>query len=166
MIIYCGVVVFWVSVGLGKHITEVEGSLRMFLTVNFAQQLIYKVDITLAKLSVLLFYGRIFGSSRRFRFALYLVAFPVVSWGVVLVFVDVANCKPIRKYWDLSVPGHCLDPYWIYVGEVVANIIIDIVILLLPLPRLWKLQVSVEKKIGLSIAFTLSYWWVMMYCAC
>lgn len=48
-------------------------------------------------------------------------------------------------------------------GVTIPNVVIDLMILLLPLPMLWRLQIDVKKKAALIINFMLGYWSVIIF---
>ena len=156
---FSSLILYWVSIGFGKHISQAKGPVATLLQVSVAQQVLYELALTFAKLSVILFYSRIFGSaSRHFRFALFGTAFAVLSWLAIYVCIVVFPCVPVRKVWDPFVPGHCMNFHNIELGGTISNVAIDLVILLLPLPMLWRLHTSRAKKISLVLAFALGYW--------
>ena len=45
-------------------------------------------------------------------------------------------------------------------GVTIPNIFVDLLILVLPLPMLWRLQMDMKKKILLTANFMLGYWYV------
>ena len=150
---------YWVSIGYGKHIQQNEEPIRTFLRNNFIQEFFYNIGLTMAKLSVVLFYAHCFGSfSRPFRLALFSTAIAVVAWGTIFVSTDIFTCAPVRRAWEPSVPGHCIGFSGQALGSVISNVLIDLVMLVLPLPVLWRLQMSMGRKVSLAAVFALGYW--------
>lgn len=43
-------------------------------------------------------------------------------------------------------------------GSAIPSVLIDIIILVLPLPKLWHLKIDLARKIGLMTVFILGYW--------
>ena len=88
-----------------------------------------------------------------------------MAWGTTYFFLIVFNCKPIRYFWDKSIPGgKCygdtlLESYLL--GA--ANIVTDIAVLVLPIPWLAKLQMDTSKKLALIGTFLLGSLWVSMF---
>lgn len=73
--------------------------------------------------------------------------------GAILVLL--LQCLPVRKFWERDYPGHCLpdDPaFHILAGFTIAY---DFVIMLLPMPILYSLQISTQRKIALIGVFSL-----------
>ncbi len=140
--------------GLGKHATAVHEGSAYFFAILYPEEILYIVGFALVKLSVLLFYRRIF-PGHRFKQALWIVAFLVVGWGVSMTFTSALQCIPIRKSWNPSIPGKCINLHAYYFGQAIPNSITDGIILLLPLPSLWKLQVPRSQKVALIVIFFL-----------
>lgn len=107
------------------------------------------------KIGILLFLLRIF-PEKRFRVIVWcLVAFNA-AWGVASVAMTIFQCWPIRKAWDWEqkVEGRCNDKHAQAWTAAAMGIILDLVILLLPIPSLIKLQLSGRKKLGLLLMFS------------
>lgn len=120
-------------------------------------ELWFVVDVTLSKLSVLCLYLRIFRVDRRFRLICYTVMGVVISWGVAVFFATMLQCLPIRGAWKVLEPGrNCIrwGPY--FLSTSVSNTVTDATVIGLSVPMLWKLQLSVSRKIGLIILFLIA----------
>jgi hypothetical protein len=113
----------------------------------------YIVLLLLTKVSILLFYLRVF-PSRGFRKAGYsMLAFVVLS-GVIILFCQLFQCHPIRFNWDKSArDGKCLNVNALTYAHAGLNIAQDILILLLPIPWILRLKLQTHQKIGLVIMF-------------
>ena len=153
----CGIGLYWVSIGLGKHIDQIPGSASELAKVLFIVDLIYNTGLTVIKMSVLLFYVRVFGIVLD-RFVFWIVAFLIIGWGISMNFKVVFNCAPIHKAWDPTLPGHCLSLYKTFLGTAISNIVIDFVLLVLPVPMLWRLRIEISNKIALVAVFSAGYW--------
>lgn len=68
-------------------------------------------------------------------------------------FAIVFQCSPIRRTWDIRTPGSCFDLNTIGTSGAVFNIVEHFIILLLPLPELWKLKLSRRKRVQLAMVF-------------
>lgn len=78
-----------------------------------------------------------------------MIAFMYVH-GLVFFLLIVFQCWPIRSLWDKTITGAKCLPVSVAIGFTGAalSIVEDIIILLLPLPVVWKLQMSTRKKIA------------------
>ena len=76
-----------------------------------------------------------------------------MSYFLILAFLSIFQCKPIAKYWDPELPGHCINLSTYFVATGIFNLVSDIVMLLFPIYRTWKLQMSTKRKFGVSAIF-------------
>ncbi len=116
--------------------------------------LIYILCITVVKVSILLFYRRLFDTDRFKRTSAAVVAF-VVAYCLTFMIGTIFQCTPVRYMWVKSIDGHCMNtPVFLLVGSIL-NILTDIVIVILPIPIVWSLQVTRQQKMALSGIFLL-----------
>ena len=161
MIGYSCLILYWVSIGFGKDESQAKRPMSTLVEASIIQRILYLIGLALAKTSVLLFYHRVFGSiSRRFQVSLSFTAFAVLALPVVTISLIVFGCTPLRRVWNPTVPGHCLDTHAEEVGVTISDVVIDLVLLLMPLPMLWRLQVSKAKRVHLIVVFVIGYWCV------
>lgn len=149
---------FWA--GAGHHITSIELMYRSRIFVIFAAgQPLWAAANTAVKFSILHLYVTIFPSERFRRICYTTMAFSMVYFISVLLETFML-CKPVRFNWDKTVPGTC-DPNSLiaYIVAGTINLVIDIVVVVLPMPILWKLHLSWPKKIGVMSMFSLGGVW-------
>lgn len=131
--------------------------MKLFWVSNFS----FGLSISLSKISALLFYARIFGfrlnPDRNFRIAWCIIFAIVVAWMVWDVTYEIVQCSPPQKFYEPLTPGHCLNLYESYVLNAVSSVIIDLMILLLPLPPLWRLRMNKGKRIQVTLVFISGY---------
>jgi hypothetical protein len=62
------------------------------------------------------------------------------------------TCQPIRAQWDLSLTAtaKCISTRDVWLGGSIPNVVTDIVLLIMPLPYIWKLNAPVPQKIALA----------------
>lgn len=154
----CALSIYWVSIGFGRHSDQVKGPATSILLAMFCENFMYNTGLTLVKVSVLLFYSRVFTGIQWLNIALRIVGAIVVSWWIICNFGALFTCDPIAKAWDSKLPGHCTDTYRTYVGAAIPNVFTDFVLLILPMPILWKLHMTKIKKVALCFVFGLGYW--------
>lgn len=65
------------------------------------------------------------------------------------------SCIPYESIWDLTVPGQCFNKKSLDVAAAVMALATDVLILVLPHRVIWKLHMSLRKKIGVSAMFCL-----------
>lgn len=69
------------------------------------------------------------------------------------VFIIVFECSPVHKAWDPLVPGHCINIINVGIASGYINIVTDFMILILPIPMVWSLQLAQRMKIAVLTMF-------------
>ncbi|TKA79218.1 hypothetical protein B0A55_03966 [Friedmanniomyces simplex] len=142
--------------GLGHH----QADLRHDQTVTFqktflAIQATYFLTATLNKTSILLLYKRTFGVVKRFRQAVYFMLCLTASYLIICILTSLLGCRPISYFWNKDQPGLCFNETQFFRWNGVANLLLDVVVLLLPMPMIWRLQLTIKQKLALSGIFLL-----------
>lgn len=89
---------------------------------------------------------------------MWIVWFLVITWFAPFILAPIFRCTPVDYAWNGwkgDSKGTCLDYSsftWAHNG---INIVYDLVIILLPIPQVWKLQMDFKKKISLIVMFSL-----------
>jgi hypothetical protein len=138
----------------------------------YSTNVAYCTSATFIKLSILYQYLRLFSETApsttcaRYRLARRLTWVLVVLssvWGVAFVLLAAFSCSPIAKNWNATLPGRCVgwgtkDPdefFAMFLGHSISNLVLDIVVLLLPVPFLSMLRIGGKSKAGLITLFSL-----------
>ena len=98
--------------------------------------------VTASKIGILLLYLTIFRNNRLFKIAAYSLIAIAFCYGLSVIVAGLTVCQPIAKYWDQTIDGTCGNVILFYVITSGFNLGIDLIILFLPLPMLWRLQVG------------------------
>ncbi|PHH89662.1 hypothetical protein CDD83_5580 [Cordyceps sp. RAO-2017] len=150
---------YWTSIGLGRHAWMIPlDHLAPNAAANVAGLTLYGSCVCLVKLSALLLYARIFKrSSRAFVAALAAVAALVVVWWAVAAVVPWSFCRPWRKNVEPLVPGECHPQKAWFTASAFINAALDLLVLLLPMPAVWRLQMTARKRLSVMFIFLLGY---------
>ncbi|EGY19006.1 hypothetical protein VD0002_g1956 [Verticillium dahliae] len=145
------------SCGMGIHadLVDVEDIVMMAKWLVVAEVL-YAWNLGWTKLSLLLMYYRIFRVPYFKRMAWGVGAF-VMAWVVCITFLFIFICVPVEKLWYPHLPGRCINQVGTWIANAASTIFTDLVILLMPIPPIWKLQLKQIEKIGLTFAFSLGF---------
>lgn len=116
---------------------------------------IYLGAILFPKSAILAIFLRIF-TKAPYRKTCYALAVLLIANWVANTTAGLLMCVPLRYLWDKSIlGGHCFDINTYFRWSSLINILTDVVMLLLPLPVVWKLRTSTNIKIGLSFTFAM-----------
>ncbi|GLA55347.1 hypothetical protein AnigIFM63604_001995 [Aspergillus niger] len=125
------------------------------LKIVLASEFIWAIATTLVKFSILSLYLEIF-RGKLFRASCYTIGALSLALAAAMFLIAGLLCQPIEKNWDpLMTTGHCGDSVKMDVATATINMILDLFIVILPLPSLWKLQMSWTRKAMLSGIFSL-----------
>ncbi|MCJ1288013.1 hypothetical protein MMC26_007366 [Xylographa opegraphella] len=140
---------------LGTHLKLADlGNVRSFLLALYIFAICYSIGLAFIKFSILAFLFRVFHVPT-FKLPLSITAAIVTITTVASLFTAIFSCHPIQGFWDLEIPSTCIDPLKFYFAQAIPSIITDIILLILPLPVVWKLKVTRSQKWGLSAVFLL-----------
>lgn len=117
-----------------------------------AAEVFYPPAISSVKISTLLLYTRIF-PSRGFRILLYTVGTFVATYSGIQILVSIFQCQPIEAAWYHSAGAKCVKLNVVFMVLACFNVLTDFILLLAPLPTLWKLQMQLETKLQLMGIF-------------
>ncbi|KAI1126437.1 hypothetical protein F5Y10DRAFT_244750 [Nemania abortiva] len=125
--------------------------------IFYAFILTQSVAFGLAKLSILYFYRRIF-SSRTFKTITSVMIVIVGIWSIGFFFAYLFRCG--TNFWALWAPlmfliEYCYDSKPLFYTLAISDVITDFIILSLPLFRVWRLNMSMAKRLALSGVFLL-----------
>ncbi|KAI0543531.1 hypothetical protein F4679DRAFT_577540 [Xylaria curta] len=137
--------------GVGLHMInateeQVAISLKLFVPAPF----LWAISTSLLKLSILFFYISLF-TIPRIRSAVYIVIILTTALLVAVIFESFLLCRPFAYTWDKTIQGGvCGSSQNAYLSIAVVNLIIDLSVVALPMPVLWKLQMPIRNKIAIS----------------
>lgn len=112
--------------------------------------MVYGIGTMFIKSSILLFYLR-FPSERPFKIVTYIVLFVVCFYSLFGAFTFLLMCRPVQTYWNLDIPGKCLNSKDAFFITGVFNVATDITILSLPIWLLKPLRLPRKQKIGVTL---------------
>ncbi|KAF2867495.1 hypothetical protein BDV95DRAFT_445818, partial [Massariosphaeria phaeospora] len=157
----CGI--FLSVYGGGNHIWEVPAeNIKPFFQTSYAATIFYAPMALFVKLSLLTIIARVFSPYRKTVYGIYTLAVLLLCYYISQLVVKVRICWPISAYWEGDA-SKCLDQAAIIMADSITSLISDLVILVLPLPLTWSLQLPKKKKIrvagmlcvgGLATAFS------------
>jgi hypothetical protein len=130
----------------------------------YLAQISYKASINLTKCCILLLYLHIFQQIRWFKWACWVLIFVIGAYCVASVIATVFQCSPLARAFDKSIPGSCIDNSQFWYANAGFSIATDIVILLLPMPLVYGLQIPVGQKVALAGVFCLGIFVVITSC--
>jgi hypothetical protein len=142
--------------GLGHHICNVPpAQAQRFGVITFALQRANQPALVCVKLSIVIFYMRIFERGR-FRVAAHCVNAYNIAWGISTWIVNLTVCTPVAFYYDHTIKGGSCRNQAVS-GSVSGGLSLlgDLLVLGLPLPMIWGLKINWRKKASIAGIFLL-----------
>ncbi|KAJ5633369.1 hypothetical protein N7490_009708 [Penicillium lividum] len=134
-----------------------EENVIPFSKIQYAGGPVYCLDLLGFKVALLASYLRIGGVVALYRKTVICTIAICVVNQLIFTFIMSMSCTPIAKQWDSSLEGHCIDTIPFYFCLAGISIGLDIVIIALPLPVLWRLQLRTKQKLLLICLFALGF---------
>ncbi|KAH8900355.1 putative PTH11-type G-protein coupled receptor protein [Thozetella sp. PMI_491] len=120
----------------------------------YVLEILYFSQVALLKLTLLLFYLRIFpGPVKKLLWAT--VIFDVM-FGITFMFVSAFQCRPVSYFWlgwDGEHQGSCLNVNAIGWANACISIALDVWMLVIPLWQIRSLKLHWKKKVGVAMMF-------------
>lgn len=118
------------------------------MQITYSVTILYTLAVTLAKLSIVITYLRIF-LSKTFKWIMYGTSAIIVCMAIILITVSLAF------HWDWLLNNHkvavALRLNYAFSG---LNAMTDLILCIAPIPWFWKLQMPIREKIIISTLFT------------
>ncbi|KXJ90075.1 hypothetical protein Micbo1qcDRAFT_189222 [Microdochium bolleyi] len=140
---------------MGTHVWEMPlQKFGMFLTALYQLPVLYNPVQCGTKMSLLLVYNRL-TPELWFRYPVWFTMFVVVASNVILQFVTIFPCSPVAAAWDLTITDFtCMDRPAIYKATAILGAATDVLVLAVPMPLVWRLQMPRRQKMGLAALFS------------
>jgi hypothetical protein len=122
----------------------------------YIQNLFYASCLIAVKFSILILYLRILSSVFLHRLCYAAMGIIVVFCGFTLI-TCIAQCVPVARYWDYyhHLDGWCWPSPAIGWANVGIHLFTETMILVLPMPFLFTLNIPWSRKIGIMLLFAL-----------
>ncbi|KAE8152832.1 hypothetical protein BDV25DRAFT_127699 [Aspergillus avenaceus] len=150
-----------VQAGIGyDHVTSIAavygpGPITKLLQLIIPLQFLWVLSLSCTKVSVLLLYLRIFPVAWVVRIAWSTIGV-IVAWAIATILAGCLICRPFAFNWDQSIPGgSCGNQVTSFTITGVINLVTDVVVLVTPMPWLFRLQMATYKKVTLITVFGL-----------
>ncbi|MCJ1401369.1 hypothetical protein MMC11_004581 [Xylographa trunciseda] len=145
--------VAWAGEGQAFNDVPPQDRGRIFMTFVIETP-VWGAANTLVKISILHLYVTIFPNPA-FRKICYALMAISTAYFVSILLETFLLCMPFVYNWDKTIEGTCGNQTLALLMIGAANLIIDAILVLLPLPLLWRLQLPIWKKLGLLVMFSL-----------
>ncbi|KAH9842170.1 hypothetical protein Tdes44962_MAKER01548 [Teratosphaeria destructans] len=164
-LILCGLIITWgtaitsfvaIPSGLGLHmwVLTLENFTHLWESL-FAYVIIYVVAVSCTKLSIVFFYRRVFATAKLHWF----LATMVLAYPITVIIVIFNACRPMNYFWtqytETGSEGSCIKIPTFFFANGVWAACIDLGLLVVPIPLVWKLQMGLRQRLACLGVFML-----------
>ncbi|OJJ78031.1 hypothetical protein ASPBRDRAFT_191292 [Aspergillus brasiliensis CBS 101740] len=144
-----------VVTGIGDpNYQSTRDSTVLALKIKLAFENAQVATMGVIKISVLFFYRRIFGISRRFVTASNVLIALITSFTLATILAIIFSKGPVYRQWDLTA-SYNTNPSAIIICYIAGNSFFDLLTLALPIAAIQRLHVDQSKKLFVSVIFVL-----------
>lgn len=145
----------------GLHVLQAEqelGPQSLVLTQKtfFAGSILWICATTLVKLSILALCIEIFRESLS-AIAVWTIGITSIAFWIGIILTACLICQPIAFNWDRSLDGKCGSTVSEEIALATVNMALDISLVLLPMPVLWRLQMPLWKKVTVTCILSFGF---------
>lgn len=117
---------------------------------------LYKLGVSFIKSSICLLYLRIF-TDKLFRILTWTTLALTAVFGIIISLATIFQCRPITATWDPNERSKeatwCASTEALWYSSGTFFIITDLVLVILPIPLIWKIQRPLKEKLLLYVIF-------------
>ncbi|KAL4939189.1 hypothetical protein BDV06DRAFT_225270 [Aspergillus oleicola] len=120
-------------------------------------QFLWVLSLSCTKISILFLYLRIF-PVRWLIVSSWATISVIVMWAIATILAGCFICRPFEYNWNKTIlGGTCGNQVTSFTVTGVINLVTDVIVLVLPMPSLYKLQMATYKKVTLIAVFGLGF---------
>ncbi|MCJ1463280.1 hypothetical protein MMC07_001886 [Pseudocyphellaria aurata] len=146
--------------GFGLHVIAVPpGNFKVLAEILYFTWPVYFIGVALTQISILFLYRRTFTLLILwFRIAFYALLFLSAGSGIAISLALIFRCTPISAGWAPDIrEAHCgVDVRKLAVASCLVNLVVDVLVVVAPMPLIWKLRVNLKTKAALTGMFLLA----------
>jgi len=146
--------------GLGLDMWNVSfDNITKVLYYYYFDELLYITSLSLTKVSILCFYLKVF-PARYFRWCVFVLIGLNLAYAIGFDLALIFQCHPLEGawlQWDGTYKDQCTSINVLGWSAAAFNIALDMATIILPLPELYRLSMSIKKKVQIMAMFTVGF---------
>ncbi|KAL7627957.1 hypothetical protein AAE478_002153 [Parahypoxylon ruwenzoriense] len=144
---------------IGPHDWGYDDSVMCVVMLYYYDEIIYVTALALTKISILFFYLKVF-PKRSFRIITWVLIAVNLVYAIIYDFLLILQCDPVSgawRSWDGEFASKCISINVLGWSAAAINIALDIAVIVLPLPELFRLSLSLRKRLQIIAMFTVGF---------
>ncbi|KAI1418753.1 hypothetical protein F5Y12DRAFT_781319 [Xylaria sp. FL1777] len=144
--------------GINYYSVDVVTGTQYSLELIWLSSVLNQVPLATVKISILLFYSRIF-PGRKFRTCVWIAITTVTLWAIIFVILVITQVDPVSQSFKLPGGRLIYNAAALGLAQVGTSIALDILVLLFPVPMIYRLKMAPWKKLSVALIF-----WLGAFC--
>ncbi|CAK1360710.1 hypothetical protein CB0940_03827 [Cercospora beticola] len=148
------------KLGMGRDVWTIHpDNITQLLKVYYFDEMMYVVALPVIKISMLLTYLRIF-QSKRFRWLVFGALGLNIAYLITFLLITMIQCRPLSLAWlrwTKEYPGTCNNINAQSWAAAALNIVLDVIVVGLPIPMLWRMDLNIRKKLLVMLMFGVGF---------
>ncbi|KAI0183083.1 hypothetical protein EV127DRAFT_447991 [Xylaria flabelliformis] len=141
--------------GQGRHQSdESRSQFELAAKSLLINELLWGVVNTFLRIGAILFL-RIFTANKHFNHTTIILLVASAAYAVAVIATSLAICQPISASWDQTVLGRCGNEIQAYLSLEIISAILDLVIVVAPLPTVMRIHLPLNRRLKLSVLLSL-----------
>ncbi|KUJ13393.1 uncharacterized protein LY89DRAFT_785111 [Mollisia scopiformis] len=137
--------------GGGNHEWEVtKENMVGFQQALYADTIVYGPAAWTTKTTLLLIFARVFSPFRKTVLFIYVFIGLMFCYYFPVMIIKIRVCTPIEGLWNPDIHAECINQSQLFWTDTIMSAATDFVILVLPIPLVWSLQITLKKKMKIS----------------
>jgi hypothetical protein len=148
-----------------SSLQRLASALLTEMQLTWLTEVFYFMAVAFTKISFLFFCLRIF-PRQELRTTIFALIGISAAYGTAFTLTCLFNCLPVSyiwESWDGEHTGKCINFHIFAWAHAAINIVLDIIIMGVPMPELWRLSLSMKKKIYIMMMFSIGILYVQFY---
>ncbi|KAK0100751.1 hypothetical protein ONS95_007201 [Cadophora gregata] len=138
--------------GGGYHDWELtKPAFRKFKKTLYFDIMLHSPTTFFVKATLLLIFIRVFSPMSKAVRAIYGFMIILLLYYTAQTAAKIWVCSPIGAFWNPAIRKSCINTRIVFRIDNAVSVITDLVILILPIPLLWSVQMTRKKKIGIGM---------------
>ncbi|KAI6084402.1 hypothetical protein F4821DRAFT_242762 [Hypoxylon rubiginosum] len=146
--------------GLGLDMWFVpHDQITEILKFYFIDELVYITALAMTKISMLFFYLKVF-PKKSFRIVTYALIVINLVYAITYDLLLIFQCNPLEgawRTWDGEFEAQCISINGLGWSAAAINIALDLAVIVLPLPELYRLSLSLRKRLQIMAMFAVGF---------
>ncbi|KAI0459328.1 hypothetical protein F5B21DRAFT_456302 [Xylaria acuta] len=148
----------WAVVVEGQGLHQSAESRSQFELVAkslLINEILWGIVNTFLRIGAIIFIRKLFSVIRSMSVVTMILLVVSVAYAIAVIATSLAVCQPISASWDQTVLGRCGNQVVAYLCLEIISAVLDLAIIIAPLPPLMKLILPLSKKLWIGVLFSL-----------